>query len=300
MDDNLITLVDQMRINHALKPISIKKKEIVKIEDRMFGGMSNKTYLVSCGDEKFVAHVSNRTALKFVKRKYERDALLKLKDVDIVQKPVYIKKTNPNCRVFKYIEGDTLSTINYMDYLNQISDSIKKIHNSKNLFSYDYKPFKFLDFMISGVKEEKDALYTRSIELLNKYREEMENRPLCPCSNDIQPSNLILGTDGKVYVLDFEFAGNNDYLFDLATFGNLNFTDAVELLKVYKPEYTREDLKLLYLWRIFISIQWYLVALKKFELGYNEKLGIDFQKTGLFFLNSVSPLLDAVEQDKLE
>ena len=131
---------------------------------------------------------------------------------------------------------------------------------------------------------ELDDLFVKSYKILKDHQEFLESRPMYPCHNDLQPSNLVYN-NGEVFILDFEFAKNNDYLFDLATFGNLDFKDSLEIIKIYKPDYSVEELKALKLWRIAVNCIWYLIAMKKKELGYDKPLKMDFREVALFFLN---------------
>ena len=185
--------------------------------------------------------------------------------------------------------------MNEMDYKNhyeEISLSLKSFHASP-LFKYDYDPFLYLESLVEMNKDIKDELYLNSLKILNDNYDLLSKRPLCPCHNDYQPSNLILNNN-KVYILDLEFSGNNDYLFDIATFGNIDFNDSLNLLKIYNPNYSSEDVKVLTLWRIYVNTLWFLVASKKDKMGYSKKLKLDFKEIGYMFLNRNVDLLKSL------
>ena len=48
--------------------------------------------------------------------------------------------------------------------------------------------------------------------------------PAVPCHNDLLPANVLFGP-GRAWLLDFEYAGNNDRWFDL---GNLSVNAALD------------------------------------------------------------------------
>ena len=270
----------------------------VKIIDQLFGGMSNKTYIAK-GIDTYSVHITDKDGLIFVNRDYELDALSKLKNNPYIQKDIYVVKNDKRYRIFKYVDGKPLNEIDYIKYLKEISISLKSLHSSP-LFKYDYNPFNYLSYLENKVKLTLDDFYRDVKNILLSQKDFLESRKLYPSHNDFQPSNLVLNNENKVIVLDLEFAANNDYTYDIATFGNLDFNSSLLLLKEYNPSYTIDDLKSLYLWRMFIDLQWYLVALWKSELGFDKLLKLDFKEIGHYFLDQAKPLYDAFINNKIK
>lgn len=269
----------------------------VKIVDQLFGGMSNETYIFK-GIDLYSVHITEKDGLVFVNRDYELDALSKLKDNPYIQKDVYVVKEDKRYRIFKYVDGKSLNEVDYIKYVKEIAVSLKSLHTSP-LFNHNYNPFDYLDYLEKRINMELCDYYYKAKELLNSYKEFLTSRKLYPCHNDYQPSNLVLNKNNNVIILDLEFAANNDFTYDIATFGNLDFSSSLVLLKEYNPLYTYEDLKSLYLWRIFIDLQWYLVALWKKELGFDDKLNLNFKDIAYYFLDQSKPLYDSVINDNL-
>ena len=270
----------------------------VKLIDQLFGGMSNKTYIFK-GHDFYSVHITEEDGLIFVNRDYELDALSKLKDNPYIQKDVYVVKDDKRYRIFKYVDGKSLNELDYLKYVKEIAVSLKSLHTSP-LFNHNYNPFDYLDYLEKRINMELSDYYYKAKELLYSYKEFLTNRKLCPCHNDYQPSNLVLDKNNNVIILDLEFAANNDFTYDIATFGNLDFNSSLVLLKEYNPSYSYEDLKSLYLWRIFIDLQWYLVALWKKELGFDAKLNLNFKDIAYYFLDQSKPLYDSVINDNLK
>ena len=270
----------------------------VKIVDQLFGGMSNKTYIFK-GNDLYSVHITEEDGLIFVNRDYELDALSKLEDNPYVQKDIYVVKEDKRYRIFKYVDGKSLSEVDYIKYVKEIAVSLKSLHTSP-LFNHNYNPFDYLDYLEKRINMELSDYYYEAKELLNSYKEFLTSRKLYSCHNDYQPSNLVLDKNDDVIILDLEFAANNDFTYDIATFGNLDFNSSLVLLKEYNPSYTYEDLKSLYLWRIFIDLQWYLVALWKKELGFDDKLNLNFKDIAYYFLGQSKPLYDSVINENLK
>ena len=80
--------------------------------------------------------------------------------------------------------------------------------------------------------------------------------------------------------------GNNDPIYDIATFGNGTVEEGFELLKEYAPNPSIDLMRRYYLWRIFVSLQWYNVALVKHYRGEGAIHNFNFLSVADFFLNN--------------
>ena len=289
---NEVIKKDLERSKDALSKTLNINSDDVKFVDSVYGGMSNRTYLLEACNKMYVSHIATDKYELFVDRITEKDALNTLGEKDFIQKEVYL---SDEVRIFEYVNGSSMNHLDYKKHYKEISDTFHKLHDSNKLFKYNYNPFEYIYSMKNLLSTELDPLFYESLSLLEKNKELLENRKLYPCHNDLQPSNLIYDKKNKhITILDFEFAKNNDYLFDIASFGNLDFNDSINLIKIYNPNYTDEDMLVLKLWRIFINAQWYLIALKKKELGYDKELKMDFKEVGLFFLNHNRDIIDSI------
>ena len=119
---------------------------------------------------------------------------------------------------------------------------------------------------------------------LFKHREYLENQTKVLCHNDAQKSNIIKSVDDEYYLIDFEFMGNNDPIYDIATFGNADVREGYELLKEYEPNPSKDLKKRYYLWRMYVSLQWNTVALIKHYRGEGAIHHFNFLDVGAHFL----------------
>ena len=120
---------------------------------------------------------------------------------------------------------------------------------------------------------------------LQKNKDFLLSQPIGLAHNDAQRSNIIKSNE-NYYLIDFEFAANNDPIYDIATFGNGDALEGKRLLEEYeKINPVKDGLKRYALWRIDVSLQWYLVATIKHYRGEGKIHGIDFLGVGKHFLN---------------
>ena len=139
----------------------------------------------------------------------------------------------------------------------------------------------------------------RSFVFSHKYYLESQAKVLC--HNDGQRSNIIKTPDDKYYLIDFEFMGNNDPIYDIATFGNGVVSEGRKLLDVYYDNNPSvEKIKRYYLWRIFISLQWYNVAITKHHRGEGEAHELNFMDIANHFLQNAKDAYEGYQKEVKE
>lgn len=92
--------------------------------------------------------------------------------------------------------------------------------------------------------------------------------------------------NNQLYLLDWEYAALNDPYYDIASFGNVKFYDALMLLEAYlerKP--TKSEADHVRFYRMYQALQWHQVALNKEAIGLSEELHFDFKLLAEKYLN---------------
>ena len=265
--------------------ISEVKKAIskdVEIDFRLLGGMSNYTYVVK-GDQKYTVRIPGEFDTYFVSRDVEKVGLEVFSDLKLTNDTIYFNLEN-GVKIAKYVDGKSLNEVDNREY-KLVSELMKKYHRSGKKININYSPFerlnKYNSYLDSKLIDDK---YNEFMNEFNTHKEYLENQELCLCHNDSQPSNFIKSDNGLL-VVDFEFVGMNDYIYDIACYGNIDFKDALNLLYEYVDDVTSDHLKRLYLWRTFQCLQWYNVALFKHINGLSETLKIPFDAVSKKYLN---------------
>lgn len=262
----------------------------------LMGGMMNSSFVVQDKNKKkFVLYIPTEQANEMVDRFLERDNQRIVIELGITSNNVYFDP-NTGIKINEYIEGQSLDKVDSWDY-SEVAKIFHTLHSSKKVSNSDYQPFK--RFVL---EYEKNALiyvknhanpYLNLRNYLFSHKEYLEKRPLVFSHNDAQRSNIIKD-ENSYHLIDFEFMGNNDEIYDIACFGNTSVEEGRKLLDAYfdnKP--SNEQIRVYYLWRIFISLQWYNVALTKHYRGEGKIHGYNFMDVATFFLNNA---LEAYEK----
>ena len=277
--------------NEALELVHKILGDEAYIEGPLMGGMMNVSYIVKDKDGKrYVLYLPTAQANEMVDRPLEKEHLQIAYSLGVTSKNIYFDESS-GIKMNEFIEGTSIDKIDSFDY-DKIAEVFRKFHSSKTLSKLDYSPFiRFVDSYEKEAKSfqtELDPNYVRLRDFLFKHKEYLESQKKVLSHNDAQRSNIVKGDDGKYYLIDFEFVGNNDEIYDIATFGNGLVSEGRELLNHYFNEVTSDEISRYYLWRIYVSLQWYNVAIVKHYRGEGKAHGFDFLKVAEHFLNNAT------------
>ena len=249
------------------------------------GGMMNESSIVSNGKQKYVLYISTAQANEMVNRVLEKENQALVFSLGITSKNIYFD-TEKGIKINEYIEGSSLDKIDTYD-VKKVAKLLHILHNSEKLCQEDYGPFNRLE----GYEEElkiflpnRDETYLKIKHELLKHKDYLENQKKALCHNDAQKSNIIRSINDEYFLIDFEFMGNNDPIYDIATFGNADVKEGFELLKAYEPNPSKDLKKRYYLWRMYVSLQWNTVALIKHYRGEGKIHNYNFLDVAAHFL----------------
>lgn len=242
------------------------------IVTRLMGGMSNYTYLIEIDDNKYTFRIPGKGAEHFTNRQQEIEIMDLIEKYNFLPKPIY-NDVDTGYKIAPYVKGKPLSELVNIPY-EAVSNILKKLHNIEK-FPFDYDPINRLDYyesITSSVDQVYKALKDKWLQI---YEEVLTGIELVASHGDSQMSNFVLG-ENRIYLMDWEFSGNNDPIYDIACFGNNNFDDAKELLEEYYESAGKSEYQRLYAWRMYQCLQWHNVAKYKHEIGLSEELAVDF------------------------
>lgn len=273
----------------------MKKEEIIEnifgseasIVSPLVGGMMNESYIISSHNVKYVLYIATEQANEMVDRVLEKEHLDIAYGLGITKQNVYMDvKTGIKANYF--IDGNSLDRIDSFDY-QKVADVLHKLHASKKLSKQDYLPFerfKGYESESNSFREETNEDYKVIRSELMQNKEYLEKQTKVFSHNDAQRSNFVKGDDGEYYLIDYEFAGNNDEIYDIACFGNGDVKEGYKLLEAYFKNPNVDQKKRYYLWRMYVSLQWYNVAIVKHFRGEGKIHGFDFMKVAEHFLEN--------------
>lgn len=212
-------------LNQHLQLSHIQLKKLDK-------GLTNQNYLLDCDQGRFMLRWPNHDADKIVDRSHETLALKAIKDLDL-DVPLFFFDEKTGVKLSTYIENfKTFSETKDPKRIEKVAQLMRKLHDSKRTIGKSFDPVKRYQAYRSHVLEplisEDDAQV-----ILNQYQHSL--RPYVLCHNDWVEGNIGY-TESRSYLIDYEYAGDNDPYFDVMSFiteNTLTQDEKEEFLEIY-------------------------------------------------------------------
>ena len=187
------------------------------------GGLSNKNFKVTLHDREYVLRVPGIGSEGMVVRSFEEQNSLQGCRMGISPGiPYFDDRTG--IKLTDYIHNaETLNpaTVQRRDNLRQIASIYQTLHHSNIRFNNDFNVFHEIRKYESLMSESKGVMYD-GYEAVRPKIFAMEDRlnslgvQLSPCHNDAVPENFIRSEEGKVFIIDWEYSGMNDPMWEFA------------------------------------------------------------------------------------
>jgi len=265
------------------------------------GGLTNRNLLVQTAEKKYVARISsNSSALLSIDRESEYQNSKIAATVGIAA-PVVDYLPGQGLLVIDYLNGSTYSAPDVATNLPRIAQSCRLLHSAP-AFVRDFNMFEIQRTYLGIVQERGFRLpadylgFAGDVLQIQKAMKILDEGTV-PCNNDLLPGNFI--DDGeKIWIIDYEYSGNNDACFELGNIwaeAFLGIEELEELVTAYygesRPEkFARAWLQALlakYGWTLWASIQssiseldfdFWSWGMEKYQLAQSEFSGPMFTK----------------------
>lgn len=245
-----------------------------EVKISQIGGMSNKNFKVTKGVYEYVLRVPGIGAEGMVVRSNEEQNSLQACKMGI-NPPVRYFNSETGIKLADFVKNaETLNraTIQRPSNMKKIANIFRTLHHSHVRFGNEFNVFKeILNYEHLLVKAE-GTMY-EGYEPIRKKVFQLEDYlnqlgvSVKPCHNDLVAENFLKAEDGTIYLIDWEYSGMNDPMWDIAAlFLESNFTDESKdyFLSHYfdgkEPENARKKILVYqilmdYLWAVWTRIK---------------------------------------------
>lgn len=222
-------------IRDALK---VKDEDITEVEPA--GGMTNKNYKICVKGSRYILRVAGTGTEQMINRNTEmfNSAIASEKGYN-VEVPYFSLETG--VKISKFIENaETLThrSVKKEDNLKQTTGILRDLHESTDFhMDNEFNMFRELEKYEDILRKDNGDFFEDYDEVRAKVmalEEELKvcKRVLVPSHNDLVSENLVKDTDGRIYLIDWEYSGVNDDMWDLAALSLENefSEDDIELM----------------------------------------------------------------------
>ena len=250
------------------------------------GGLTNHNYKVTTGAGDFVARVwSGGGDFLAINRDHEYHNSVAAAQAG-VGAPVVAYHPGDNLLVLRFIEGRTFGNADVQAPANipRIAQACRQLHTGPR-FAGDFDMF-VIQGRYAAVTAELGFRVPAGYDALMPQMEAARRalavnaEPTVPCNNDLLAANFI--DDGsRIWLIDYEYAGNNDACFELGDVwseSNLSLEALGELVTAYYGRRLRHKIARARLWGLMSKYGWTLWA--SIQDGVSE-IDFDFWEWGM-------------------
>ncbi len=216
------------------------------------GGITNHNYLIKDGTSKYVVRMGEDIPEHLVYRSNELNVSKAAHAIGVSPKLIYFER---GVMVFDYIQCKTLDPETVKTNLDKIVPIIKKIHfempNQLNGQSIIFWVFYVIKYYSNFLKKNNSSHVSIIRELIKKSEilEKLSSpRDIVFGHNDFLAANF-LDDGSKIWVVDWEYGGFNDPLFDIGGLASNNdFNTELEnhCLELYYDQKSSKELLIRY------------------------------------------------------
>lgn len=212
---------EQQLKNYVIDAMKVDAEDIQAIEP--FGGMTNKNFKVKVKNEEYVLRVPGNGTEKMINRDEEMANAKLASELGIDSELIYFNDQN-GIKVTRLIpDAETLNptTAKREDNMRLTTAVLRQLHGSgvemENHFNVFCKMSQYEDLLkeVNGKPYEYFAEVKKQVMALKHEYEGMDIE-FVPCHNDLVAENLVKSGEDKIYLIDWEYGGMNDPIFDLA------------------------------------------------------------------------------------
>lgn len=206
-------------IEEVLERVSVwRGRETIVSE--LSGGLTNTNHLVDVEGVRYVVRIpGTSTELLAVDRVNERHNAAAASVTGVSPRIVEVLD-DLDVMVIEYIDGTTMSAeaLRKPEQVRRIAASLGRLHAGPR-FLQDFDMFRLTDFYLGVCSEREIRIpdgFRGHLDGVARIERTLARRPLptVPCHNDLLAENYI-DDGGQLWIVDFEYSGNNDPTFEL-------------------------------------------------------------------------------------
>ncbi|MUV36961.1 Protein LicA [Lentibacillus sp. JNUCC-1] len=245
---------------------------------RPVGGMTNVNYAVKVDGEGFIVRLPGVGTDELVNREAERDNLIFATGLGINPELVYID-VETGMKISREIQDSTTLTdelVRDPAIMRQVVEVLHKLHKSPHAMKNRFDLRGLLTHYERLVREAAPATFQKYTRMQGRiydllaYYESLNVKEL-PCHIDTGCFNFILSGAGELYLIDWEYSGMFDPMWDVAAFMLESDFDAAEegmFLSTYFGRTPRhEEKQRVHMHKIFQDYLWSLWTVYKETQG---------------------------------
>lgn len=234
-------------IDIICKALGTSKEKINSIIS-LKSGMTNRSFIFSCDNKRYIFRIPGEGTDKLINRKYEYDVYNQVKNKNICDNIVYINPQN-GYKITEFIEGSrNCDPFNDRDVVDCMC-VLKKFHDMKLSVDHFFDIFEQIEYYEqlrnrNSVYQDYNSV-KENIFKLKKYIEEQDIE-YCLTHIDAVPDNFVI-SDYEINLIDWEYSAMQDPHVDIAMFAIYSLYDKARtdsLIDIYFDNQCSKSIRL--------------------------------------------------------
>lgn len=273
-DDHYINNTGSGIFKNICSVLQCEDKDIIDIVT-IKKGLTNTSFQFTCNEQKYVYRHPGVGTDAYINRNSEAFSMQVAKELELDDTFIYMHPEQ-GWKLSRYI--DEAHTLDYHDEreVRTAISMMKKLHDANVVSDYDFDIWQETRNFIDRIAEKGRNDFADFQKLYDTMEhvyqltvlDEVPKR-LCHC--DCYDPNFLVGKDGKMYLIDWEYSGNDDPANDLGTFiccSDYTYEEALAVLKLYYGrELTIQELRHTVAYIAIASYYWYVWAIYQESVG---------------------------------
>ena len=268
----------------------IEKEDLPKIEEliklvfktdgtykdiKRLGGMTNHSYKITLDDGKeYLMRIPGEGTEDMINREDERKSTELACELGLDSKLLFFSEDGR--KVMEFIHDPQEMNADVMkkkENMSQAADIFRTLHRCGKDTGVRFEVFEMCDSYEKIILDNNVKLYDDYFDVKNevmKFKAEVDadgETSRVPCHNDSLLGNWILDGDGKLYLVDWEYSGMNEYMWDLSCLSIESDYDEEnddDLLRLYyQREFSDKEKKYFIAAKMYVDLLWTLWGLTR-------------------------------------
>lgn len=183
-------------------------------------GMTNRSFMFSCHDKKYIMRIPGEGTNKMINRKEEASVYSAIKDKNICDDIIYINPEN-GYKITRFLENSRVCDSNAISDLKDCMKVLRDFHSLRLTVNHSFDLFEKIEFYESlwkgtpsvyrDYKKTKDNIYKLK-SFIDSFKVDF-----CLTHIDAVPDNFLINEEG-IRLIDWEYAAMQDPDVDIAMF----------------------------------------------------------------------------------
>jgi thiamine kinase-like enzyme len=211
--DEVYSALARMPLFKGVRPEAINLEPLASL--------TNATYKVTTGGLSYTLRLPGKDTYEYVDRAAEEHNARIMAAAGVNAEVLYFDATD-GTMLSKFVEGVSMTETRFRDELAspaRVALALKRVHRLGPVFKSRFDVFAMIDIYLGILRKLVASLpedYHEVEQGARAVRRALDASPipLSPCHNDPWPANF-LDAGGRLYIIDWEFSGMNDPMWDL-------------------------------------------------------------------------------------